>query len=227
MAVSLLATTRANALINGQIPAPGEFQEVLSLTTNRPDQCSGVLVGPRVVLTAASCMRPGGVGTFTVDGRQHQASFTLHPHWPALEIDMAAGIIDEEIDDVTPATIGGSLTAGAEVTLAGFGCTDGDDPRFDNRLRVGTSIMNGTHGVYAITGGVSGALVCYRDNGGPMFVGERDARQLAGILSFGDRKTKNYVVRLDIPEAVDFLKSFAKDNDDVSICGINDDCQDD
>jgi len=219
--IGLLSTTRAKALINGMEAAPGQFDEVLSLKTDHPGQCSAVLVGTRTVLTTASCVRKGGTGTVTIDGQTYRGQFTVHPSYPQRELDIAAGLLEREVKGVPPAAIGGELKTGSTVTLAGYGCTeDSAAPVFDGKLRIGSSVVERQHSVLAITGDSNGALTCYRDNGGPVFVTSRGGEnQVAGLMVFGDLKTKNYVVRLDLPEVQSFLSDFAEAND-VSINGM-------
>lgn len=222
-AVALLTSHAALALINGQVAAPGEFDAVMLLASDRPSKCTAVLVGPRVLLTSAACVRTGGSGEITLGGRSYHATFTLHPQWPAQEADVALGVLDRKVERAEPEWVSGEVHVGDKLTLAGTGYWDADAQNYDGVLRIGATTVTDFHGHYVLSGGLGSAFVSYADNGGPAFAGEGDERTVVGLISFGDRRSKNYLMNLAEPLLRGFLEKFAAAND-VVICGVTDGC---
>jgi hypothetical protein len=214
-------------LINGTVVTDNTWNMVVNITSSKPDNCTGTIIGPRVIITNASCFMQGNTATFTVNGTTYTAAMTLSPLYPAQEHDVALGLTSQDITGVVPASIGGAVTTGLGITMLGYGCDQdpGTNPAsFDGKLRVGTTVVTGTQGLYMITGNgtgsSNGALLCYRDNGGPAFVGT-GASKLVAINTFGDRKTENYSTRLDISQSTSFIQTFITANGNAEICGVN------
>lgn len=115
--------------------------------------CSYTIVGERVLLTAAHCVRDGGSFTFARQGINYSAICTHHPQYSQAAWDFAASVTTPENPDdsepqipvgatedwalcVTNAVVQGvtyeviatdpnevACASGLQVTLSGFGCT--------------------------------------------------------------------------------------------------------
>jgi len=226
---------RTPLLINGTVVTDNSWNMVVNIASSKPDNCTGTVVGPRVVIANASCFMSDSTATFSVNGTSYTAKMTLSPSYPAQLDDIALGLTNQDITGVVPASIGGTASTGIGITMLGYGCSQdpgSNPPSFDGKLRVGSTTVTGivsggvagTDNIYMVTGNGTGtsnsALICFRDDGGPAFIGT-GAKQLVAINTVGDRKTENYSVRLDIPVSTTFIQKFISDNNGVEICGIN------
>src|SRR5688500_624605 len=114
LALALSAAAPAQAIVGGHDAAPGEYPYIAHVVIDRAFQCTGSLVTPTHVITAAHCssLAPGGVanvpigqpgqlievsvgayrtpsasltGGYESDGEQHVAkSVTVNPGWLGL-----------------------------------------------------------------------------------------------------------------------------------------------
>ena len=96
--------------------------------------------------------------------------------------------------------------------------------RHDGLLRSGPSVIVGFSGSDMILQQPGGSALCFGDSGGPAFTNEAGNWVQLGVNSKGNIEDKSFDSRLDLPEAQDFLKSYAKDKG-VEICGINAVCK--
>ncbi len=209
-------------LINGTPVAAGTHQEVIYLTSLGA-QCTGVVVGPQTIITAAHCTKTGQTATFTVGSTTYTATMTQSSLFPQQDHDIAIGMTTQPIQGVTPAIVGGTATTGTSITLLGYGCTTAGGGPVDGVLRIGNSVITGFSDFDMVSRQAGGAAICFVDTGGPAYIQDGTALKLIGINSKGNIQDTNYDIRTDIPETQTFLKTFATTNN-VVVCGINSDC---
>ena len=183
--------------------------------------CTGVLLTPTVVATAAHCVSPSpptqiyfGSDPSTMKGTFIAvASSRVHPDFDedSLENDIAVvglattapvaplNVITKEFD--------GSFV-GRDIRLVGFGGTS-PIPTTDMHKRSGTtSILSYTNDDFRFTPGPS--QTCLGDSGGPALVKVGDHEAVIGLTSSGDNDCKTYGRDMRIDRYVPFIKGYAK-----------------
>lgn len=225
--IALLTITQAlfaanTRLINGKEVTPGTYKEVVKIETNGAP-CTGTVVGPRVVLTAAHCITNGSTAKFTYAGKSYSAKMTRSPKYPAKDHDVALGLVEGNIQAVEPASIGGKATTGLGVILLGYGCDTSGGGASDGKLRWGETVITSFSDLDMVSSKQGGAALCFGDSGGPAFVTENGKRLLLGVNSKGNLEDTNNHTRLDVQESTEFLNTYATQNS-VEICGVNKVC---
>lgn len=214
----------ADRIIGGLEVAASDFPDIVRIKMDNA-ACSAVLVGPRVILTAAHCAGAGQVAKFEMGGKPYSAKLVKSPLYPGKDHDIALGLLDRATD-VEPSTIGGKAEKGAELELYGYGCTkQGGGGGNDGTLRFGESEVVDFAGFDFVAKAEKGAALCFGDSGGPAYVENEDGSwSVVGVASKGNIIDTSYFARLDNDESRAFLEEFVKAND-VEICGVNLECE--
>lgn len=216
------------SLSERQLPRPSTrvaaasqaFPGVVMITGK--ELCTGTLVGPSTVLTAAHCLRGGG-------------PFTVHtskgPIQSTQQAQLGVGIEGDAHDlallylpsfsapshEIIPIGWGGSV--GDTVTLVGYGCSSSENPHSGGLKRIGTNVIAdrtdflevATPGlqIRGIAGPENRAGVCFGDSGGPLLkqtangfvvigVGHgaynEDSRQMSQFVNLSESTNKNFLL---------------------------------
>lgn len=168
-------------------------------------RCTGTLIAPRLVLSAAHCVKDPRLGSdlevlFGSDASAPDVRVlrvtAVHTH-PDFQADGDAAdlavLVLADTAPVPPVSLGSESLAGAvgrSVRIVGFGQTraSGEPPR---TKRTGTARISEVHdALFLIAPGPS--LSCRGDSGGPLFASESGREVLIGVTSTGDPGCATY-----------------------------------
>lgn len=229
--------SEANAIIGGAPATAGQYPQVVAVLN--AGLCTGTLVAPDLVMTAAHCVHPRTLGLGSQEqvtqrtsvvlddlnvtggpgGRTIAAARTLavasfsEPGNP----DIGLVWLAEQVTDREPAVINPDTAAlvGLPVDLVGFGETASGSAGVLMVALAKATTGCGAFGVsdadFICLNQTSGSGICSGDSGGPAFATIDGQLRVVGITSFGDQTCEQLGAhfRTSAPAARTFLQTNA------------------
>ncbi|WP_173047375.1 trypsin-like serine protease [Bosea sp. ANAM02] len=197
----------------------GARASTVRVETSRGELCSGAVIAPEIVLTAAHCLMGGGsISVVSLDTRfrarrQQVVAVLPHPSFvpgttPRTQpgTDLALLRLARPLPrDIEPLMLGSGLWQGETVTMAGYGLSSENNKRTARRLRE-TQLVNAgnytTQNTVKVAvdaenrGETPGAGACRGDSGGPVMRGDARSRDLVGIVSWSSGPLRTRAKRI-------------------------------
>jgi Trypsin len=192
----------ARAAITQGAPDDGDRAVAALLAPDGVAYCTGTLVAPNVVLTAAHCVYVTGPGAVSFDATAAPAGAAVPITWRAhpafvpatLENDVGVVLLAAPAP-VAPALLpAGNLDAldGATVRVVGFGRAAPGDTS-PARRQSGTAVVTArAQATFSIAPAPS--QPCIGDSGGPAFATVSGREVIAGVDSYGDAACATFAV---------------------------------
>ena len=206
--LALLAVAPAYAIVGGGAPsADGVGRSVVTIVGSRGNFCTGALIAPKIVLTAAHCVQPGADYKIVEYGADKQASLqdvksvAIHPGFNMQAMlahrataDVALLQLGAPAKGKTPSTLGLPnipIVVGSRFTIAGIGVTLRGDGKSGGTIRVAGLVATGKPGTLQIRlvdpvsqGTRDGLGACTGDSGGPVFEDKQTGPAIIGVVSW-------------------------------------------
>ncbi|MCO4745523.1 MAG: trypsin-like serine protease [Proteobacteria bacterium] len=199
-------------VVGGSVVQPGNWLDTVLVST-RDSVCTGTLIGPQTVLTAAHCNENNGVQGVVVgttnyydqsQGDWYPASSTVnHPSYGNDQVggfDIAVIRLQQPVQGVQPRAFAVDCSTpliqdGAAVHIVGFGSDRADGGGQNSQLKEASTVITDhdcSEDWYCseimpplgeMTAGANGVDSCFGDSGGPLYLQTPQGYTLLGVVS--------------------------------------------
>lgn len=198
----------ADAMVGGAPSAEsGLGRVVVTVVGSRGNFCSGALIAPDIVLTAAHCVPAGATTKIVAYDAQRQPQLldvrrvAAHPRYNSRGIANHRASADVALLQLAAPMAGKSIAplgsprepiaAGARFTIAGIGVTRRGDGKSGGTARAATLVATGRPGTLQIrlvdpasNNAREGFGACTGDSGGPVFEDQNGRNIVIGVISW-------------------------------------------
>ncbi|WP_181179405.1 trypsin-like serine protease [Methylibium rhizosphaerae] len=178
-------------VIGGAPADPAVWPATLVFRDANGAGCTATVIGSRVVLTAAHCMRNGEAAIVDLPPAQRIGLVCdHHPDYPAnysadFALCIASAPLDIGADYEVIASDVSLHKSGRTVVLLGYGCITqgGTDKNFGQLFQGAATVTHAEANEYVVS---SGAAVCFGDSGGAVYSPDGVRRRVIAVNSRGD-----------------------------------------
>jgi hypothetical protein len=208
VSLALLLSVPAHAIVGGGAPSTeGIARAVVTIVGSRGNFCTGALIAPKLVLSAAHCVQPGADYKIVEYGADRQPSLqdvktvAIHPGFSMQAMQAHRATADVALLQLaappkgkTPAALGSPdipINVGSRFTIAGIGVTVRGDGKSGGTIRVANLVATGKPGTLQIRlvdpvgqGTRDGLGACTGDSGAPVFEDKQGGPMIVGVVSW-------------------------------------------
>src|SRR6478672_6956984 len=206
--LALLAVTPTYAIVGGGAPSvDGVARSVVTIVGSRGNFCTGAMIAPKIVLTAAHCVQPGADYKIVEYGADKQPSLrdvktvAIHPGFNMQAMlghrataDVALLQLAAPAAGKSPSVLGAPnipIVVGSRFTIAGIGVTVRGDGKSGGTIRAAGLVATGKPGTLQIRlvdplgqGVRDGLGACTGDSGAPVFEDKEGGPVIVGVVSW-------------------------------------------
>jgi secreted trypsin-like serine protease len=207
LAAMLLVSGPAHAIVGGAPPAEDAIgRSVVTIVGSRGNFCSGALIAPKLVLTAAHCVQAGAEYRIVEYGPDHKPELksvrrtAVHPGFnmeTMLGHRATADVALLELEAAARETVAVlsapqmPIAPGGKFVIAGIGVTVRGDGKSGGIARSAALVATGKPGTLQIRlvdpigqGNQVGLGACTGDSGGPVFEEQQGKPVIVGVMSW-------------------------------------------
>jgi secreted trypsin-like serine protease len=206
--LALPLSVPAHAIVGGGAPSTeGVARSIVTIVGSRGNFCTGALIAPKLVLSAAHCVQPGADYKIVEYGSDRQPALqdvktvAIHPGFNMQAMSGHRATADVALLQLaappkgkTPSALGMPNTPimiGSRFTIAGIGVTVRGDGKSGGTIRVADLVAAGKPGTLQIRlvdpvgqGTREGLGACTGDSGAPVFEDKQDGPVIVGVVSW-------------------------------------------